>query len=77
MNTTFSTALVAGLCLFTFSFGASAATDEYKAAKKQAEADYMSAKADCDKQSGHDKKACLKRAKGEHEAAEAKLKDIK
>ena len=69
--------LSAGLCVLTFSFGAYAASDEYKAAKKQAEADFMAAKADCNKQTGTDKKACLKQAKGDYEATEEKIKSMK
>jgi hypothetical protein len=70
-------AFAAGLCILTFTLGAHAASDEYKAAKKQADADYLAAKADCKKQTGTDKKACLKQAKGDHEATEEKIKSMK
>ena len=70
-------ALAAGLCALTLSFGAYAASDAYKAAKKQTEADYKMAKADCKKLSGADQKSCMKGAKAHHEAAEEKLKAMK
>ena len=70
-------ALAAGLCALTLSFGAYAASDAYKAAKKQLETDYKIAKADCKKLSGADKTACLKRAHADHEAAEKKAKALK
>ena len=76
MTKTLST-LAAGLCALTLSFGAYAASDAYKAAKKQTEADYKMAKAECKKLSGPEKKACKKQAKADHEAAEAKLKSLK
>ena len=69
--------VIAGLCVLSFSFGAYAASDEYKAAKKQGEADYMAAKANCKKETGTDKKACLKQAKGDYEANEEKIKSMK
>lgn len=56
-----------------FSFSAYAASDEYKAAKKQEEANYKMAKAECKKLSGSDKKACMKKAHADHEANEEKL----
>jgi hypothetical protein len=70
-------ALAAGLCALTLSLGAQAASDEYKAAKKQTEADYKMAKAECKKKSGSDKKACMKKAHADHEAAEDKIKAMK
>ena len=70
-------ALAAGLCVLTLSLGAQAATEEYKAAKKQASADYKMAKADCKKLTGGEKKACMKKAKADHASAEQKLKAMK
>jgi hypothetical protein len=70
-------ALAAGLCVLTLSLGSYAASDEYKAAKKQAGADYKMAKAECKKLSGTEKKSCMKRAKAEHEAAEERAKALK
>jgi hypothetical protein len=70
-------ALAAGLCALTLSFGAYAASDAYKAAKKQTEADYKMAKAECKKLSRAEKKTCMKGAKADHEAAEEKLKGLK
>ena len=58
---------------FALSFSANAASDEYKAAKKQEEANYKMAKAECKKLSGSDKKACMKKAHADHEANEEKL----
>jgi hypothetical protein len=64
--------------LFTISLGtAYAATDEYKAAKKQEEANYKMAKAECQKMKGDEEKSCKKKAKADHEAAEEKLKAMK
>ena len=64
--------------LFTISLGtAYAATDEYKAAKKQEEANYKMAKAECEKLKGSEEKACEKKAKADHEAAEEKLRSMK
>jgi hypothetical protein len=76
MTKTFA-AVAAGLCALTLSLGAYAASDEYKAAKKQAEADYKMAKAECKKLSGTEKKHCMKTAKADHEAKEDKLKAMK
>jgi hypothetical protein len=76
MTKTFA-AVAAGLCALTLSLGAYAASDEYKAAKKQAEADYKMAKAECKKLSGTEKKQCTKTAKADHEAKEDKLKAMK
>ena len=64
---------IASLFTFAFSFNANAASDEYKVAKKQEEANYEKAKAQCKKLSGSDEKACMKKAHGDHEAAEEKL----
>ena len=58
---------------FVFCFSANAASDEYKAAKKQEEANYKMAKAECKKLSGAEKKACKKKAHADHEAAEERL----
>ena len=64
--------------MLTFALGgAYAASDEYKAAKKQEEAHYKMAKADCEKLKGSEEKACEKKAKADHEAAEEKLKAMK
>jgi hypothetical protein len=70
-------ALAAGLCALTLSLGAYAASDESKAAKKQAETDYKMAKAECKKLSGVEKKDCLKKARADHEAAEEKAEAMK
>jgi hypothetical protein len=70
-------ALAAGLCALTLSLGAYAASDEYTAAKKQTEADYKMAKAECKKHSGTEKKVCVKKARADHEAAEEKAKALK
>ena len=76
MKTTLS-ALAAGLFALTLSLGAHAASEEYKAAKKQVEADYKMAKAECKKLSGADKKSCKKKAHADHEAAEDRIKAMK
>jgi hypothetical protein len=76
MTKTFS-ALAAGLCALTLSIGAYAATDEYKAAKKQTEADYKMAKTECKKLDGTERKHCMKKAEVDHEAAEDKIKSMK
>ena len=76
MNRTLS-ALAAGLCALSLSFGAYAASDAYKAAKKQTEADYKMAKAECKKLSGAEKKACKKEAKAHHEAEKERIKSLK
>jgi len=65
--------LVASVFTCAFSLNANAASDEYKAAKKQEEANYEKAKAECKKLSGSDQKACMKKAHGDHEAAEERL----
>ena len=70
-------ALAAGLCALTLSFGAYGASDAYKAAKKQLEADYKMAKAECKKLSRAEKKACIKRIRADHEAAEEKAEALK
>jgi hypothetical protein len=70
-------AVAAGLCVLSLSLGAYAASDAYKAAKKQADADYKMAKAQCKNLSGDEKKACTKKAKADHEAAEASAKALK
>ena len=70
-------AATAGLCALTLSLGAYAASDEYKAAKKQAEADYKMAKVECKKHSGAEMKHCMKTAEADHEMREDKLKAMK
>jgi hypothetical protein len=75
--TKFLSALAIGLFTLTLGSGAYAASDEYKAAKKQEEANYKMAKAECKKLSGSDAKSCKKKAKADHEAAEGKLKAMK
>ena len=70
-------AATAGLCALALSLGAYAASDEYKAAKKQAEADYKMAKVECKKHSGTEMKHCMKTAEADHEAREDKLKAMK
>ena len=69
--------LAMGLFTLTLACGAYAASDEYKAAKKQEEANYKMAKAECKKLSGSEAKSCKKKAKADHEAAEDKLKAMK
>ena len=66
-----------GLFTFMLAHGAYAASDEYKAAKKQEEANYKMAKAECKKLKGDEGKSCKKKAKADHEAAEEKLKAMK
>jgi hypothetical protein len=70
-------AVAASLCVLSLSLGAYAASDEYKAAKKQTEADYKMAKAECKKLSGATKKDCMKKAHDDHEAAEDRIKALK
>ena len=70
-------ALAAGLCALTLSLGTYAASDAYKVAKKQTEADYKMAKAECKKLSGTEMKHCMKTAKADHEAAEEKAENLK
>ena len=69
--------LAAGLCALTLSLGAYAASEEYKAAKKQTEADYKMAKAECKKLTGTENKNCMKKAKADHKAAEKHAKTLK
>lgn len=69
--------LAAGLCALTLSLGTYAASDAYKAAKKQTEADYKMAKAECKKLSDSEKKRCMKTAHADHEAAEEKAEALK
>ena len=64
-------AMVVGSFALSLGLAAGAADAEYKAAKKQEEAAYKTAKADCGKKAGDDKKACLKDAKATHEKNEA------
>lgn len=70
-------AVAAGLCALTLSLGTYAARDEYKAAKKQTEADYAMAKVECKKLSRPEKKACMKKAEADHELAEEKAEALK
>jgi hypothetical protein len=70
----FLTILTAAACAAVLNSGVLAAD---KAEKKQLEADYSAAKADCKKMSGADKKACMKKAKADHEAAEERLEHKK
>jgi hypothetical protein len=70
-------ALAIGLFTLTLGGGAYAASDEYKAAKKQEEANYKMAKAECEKMKGSEEDKCEKRVKTDHEAAEEKLKAMK
>jgi len=69
--------LAIGLFTLALGSGAYSASDEYKAAKKQEEANYKMAKAECKKLSGSEGKSCKKKAKADHEAAEEKLKAMK
>ena len=69
--------LAISMFTLTLGSGAYAASDEYKAAKKQEEANYKMAKAECEKLSGSEEKSCSKKAKADHEAAEEKLKATK
>jgi hypothetical protein len=70
-------ALAAGLFALTLGFSAHAASDQYKAAKKQADTTYKSAKAECKKMSGDEKKSCMNRAKADHQAAVDRAKTMK
>ncbi|MEO8163959.1 MAG: hypothetical protein ABI619_01050 [Betaproteobacteria bacterium] len=70
-------AVTAVLFALGLSMGAHAASDEYKAAKKQEEADYKMAKAGCKKLSGGEKRDCKKQAHAKHEAAEDRIKAMK
>jgi predicted lipoprotein len=69
--------LAIGLFTLMLNGGAYAASDEYKAAKKQEEANYKMAKAECKKLKGDEAKSCKKKAKADHEAAEEKLEAVK
>ncbi len=68
---------VAGIVALTFGSGAFAASEEYKAAMKQADADYHTAKAHCDTLNGGAKDDCMKQAKADHKSAEAQAKTKK
>jgi hypothetical protein len=63
-------------CILTLSLGSSvyAASEEYKAAMEQADADYHTAKAHCKTLSGSEKDVCMKQAKADHKSAEAQAK---
>jgi hypothetical protein len=69
--------LAAGLLAFGLSAGANAASEEYKAAMKQADADYHTAKAHCKTLAGGEKDTCMTQAKADHKAAEAQAKTKK
>ena len=56
---------------------ADAAKDEYKAAKKQADATYKQDKAACKSMKGDEKKSCEKEAKAKHKDAIAQAKAMK
>jgi Ni/Co efflux regulator RcnB len=58
-------------------FAADAAKDEYKAAKKQADATYKQDKAACKSMKGDEKKSCEKEAKAKHKQALADAKGMK
>ena len=59
------------------SVSALAADDEYKAAKKQADATYKQDKAACKPMKGDEKKACEKEAKAKHKGSLAEAKAMK
>jgi hypothetical protein len=69
--------LAASVLALGLSAGANAASEEYKAAMKQADADYHTAKAHCDTLSGTEKDGCMKQAKADHKSAEAQAKTKK
>jgi hypothetical protein len=70
--------LTAGLCALTLSFGAFAADSQYQAAKKQADATFKTAKADCKKLGTKgEKDSCMKKAKADHDAAIKQAKAAK
>ena len=56
---------------------ADAAKDEYKAAKKEADATYKQDKAACKSMKGDEKKSCEKEAKAKHKEALAEAKAMK
>jgi hypothetical protein len=58
-----------GIC-----FPASAVDDQYRANKKQLEAEYKAAKANCKTMTGNERRDCLKTAKAEHERSEKMAK---
>jgi len=70
-------ALAAGLCVLTLSFGALAANQPYKAARQQADANYKSAKTECKKLSGSPKSDCMAKAKADYAAAKDHAKALK
>jgi hypothetical protein len=67
----------AGILVLSLGSGAYAASEEYKAAMKQAEADYHAAKAHCKTLTGGEKTDCMKQAKADHKSAEAQAKTKK
>ena len=71
------TALSAGLCALALSLGTHAATEQYREAKKQMQADYKLAKAECSKLDRPEKKNCMEQAKANRDAAKQRLKSLK
>ena len=68
---------VAGIVALSLGSGVYAASEEYKAAKEQADADYHTAKAHCKTLHGGAKDDCMKQAKADHKAADAQAKTLK
>lgn len=68
---------VAGILALSFGSGVFAASEEYKAAMEQADADYHTAKAHCKTLNGGAKKDCMTQAKADHKSAEAQAKTKK
>jgi mannitol-specific phosphotransferase system IIBC component len=59
------------------SFGALAADDPAKAARKQANDTYKADKAACKPMKGDEQKNCMKQAKAKHDQAAAEIKKMK
>jgi len=59
------------------SFGALAADDEAKAARKQANETYKADKAACKPMKGDEQKNCMKQAKAKHDQASAAVKKMR
>ena len=70
----FLSALVAAVFACSLSFGAMAADDSYKAARKQANDEYKAAKKECDKLKGKEEKACESQAKAKRDKTIADAK---
>lgn len=70
-------AMAAGLLTLSLGSGVYAASEEYKAAMEQADADYHTAKAHCNTLNGGAKEDCMKQAKADHKSAEAQAKTKK